>query len=342
MFKPPLRQVLVTQRFFDADSLAYLQANGCDVTVASLETGKADSDLSEAQLIALLANADGWIVGHAPVTASLLAALPRLQVIARRGVGYERVNVEAVRAAGKVATIAVGGNDASVADHAVALMLALGRRLQECRQRLQAGDWSIPLSSDLYGKTVGILGLGRIGRGVAKRVAGFDAKVLVHTLHPDWSYGLESGVRFVDFDTLLAESDYLSLHTPLVAGSPFLIDARALERMKPSAVLINTARGGLVDDRALLHALQDGVIAGAGLDVFVSENDPTYRATTEALLALPNVVATPHSGASTHEGLQRTNRIAAQCVVAVLDGKTPAAACVIADGRHPLSTEEHP
>ncbi|MDD0842558.1 phosphoglycerate dehydrogenase [Pseudomonas sp. Gutcm_11s] len=333
------RKVLVTQRFFDPESIAYLQGQGCEVRIAELAQGQGDGDLDEAQLLALLADADAWIVGHAWVTAQLLEQLPRLQVIARRGVGYERVSVDAVQASGKVATIAVGGNDASVADHAIAMMLALGR-LGEAKARMLQGDWGIALGRDLYRKTVGIVGLGRIGRGVVKRLAGFEAQVLAYSPNPDWSYGREAGVQYVDLDTLLAESDYVSLHAPLNEDTRLLIDAPALNRMKPSAVLINTARGGLVDDRALLEALLDGAIAGAGLDVFLSETDPTYRATTEALLALPNVVATPHSGASTHEGLQRTNLIAAQCVVAVLNGDTPPASCVIADGRGALPTEE--
>lgn len=334
------RKVLVTQRFFDPDSLAYLQAQGCEVHIAELPVGQSDGDLSEGKLLELLADVDGWIVGHALVTAGLLAWLPKLKVIARRGVGYERVDVEAVRAAGKVATIAVGGNDASVADHAIAMMLALGRHLGDSKARMVNGDWGIALGSELYGKTVGIIGMGRIGRGVVRRVAGFDAKVLAYTTNPDWEYSLEFGVRYVDLDTLLSQSDYVSVHAPLLEGTRLLIDAAALSRMKPTAYLINTARGGLVDDRALLEALLDGVIAGAGLDVFLSETDREYRATTEALLTLPNVVATPHSGASTHEGLQRTNLIAAQCVVAVLNGETPPTSCVIADGRGNLSTEE--
>ncbi|MBB2497122.1 phosphoglycerate dehydrogenase [Aquipseudomonas ullengensis] len=327
------RKVLVTQRFFDPESLAYLRSQGCEVHIAELAEGQGDGDLSQEQLLALLVDVDAWIVGHAWITAELLAQLPRLQVIARRGVGYERVDVDAVRSSGKVATIAVGGNDASVADHALAMMLALGRRLGDSKARMVSGDWAIALGSDLYGKTVGIIGLGRIGRGVAKRLAGFDARVLAYSPHPDWNYGREAGVTYVDLTTLLVESDYVTLHAPLQDGTRFLIDALALSRMKSTAVLINTARGGLVDDRALLEALLDETIAGAGLDVFLSETDPTYRATTEALLALPNVVATPHSGASTHEGLQRTNLIAAQCAVAVLDGATPPASCVIADGR---------
>lgn len=333
MSHPSTRTVVVTQRFFDAESMSFLAAHGCRVRIAELPAGQADGNLSEQALIELLADADGWIVGHARVSRSLLARLPRLQVIARRGVGFERVDTAAVQALGKVATIASGGNDACVADHALALMLAVNHRLRESQQQMNAGSWAILTGSDLYRKTVGIVGLGRIGRGVVQRLKGFEARVLAFTPNPDAAWVKANGVACVDLDTLLTHSDVLSLHAPLTPSTHLLIDARALARMKPSAILVNTARGGLVDDAALLAAIQAGRLAGAGLDVFLSESDPALEPVTRELIALPNVVATPHAGASTREGLNRTNRIAAQCVVAVLDGGEPPESCVIADGR---------
>ncbi|QHE85257.1 phosphoglycerate dehydrogenase [Hydrogenophaga sp. BPS33] len=330
---PHRRRVVVTQRFFDQATCDFLTAHHCEPVVAEPPPGKGDGDLSEAVLRELLADAEGWIVGHAHVTDSLLLALPRLKVVARRGVGYERVDVEAVHRRGKVATIAIGGNDACVADHALALMLAVSHRLREGQIRLDAGDWSIPMGTDLYRKTVGIVGLGRIGRGVVQRLRGFEADVLVCTPTPDEAYCRANGVRQVDIDTLLRESDVVSLHAPLTPETRFMVDASAIEKMKPSAIVINTARGGLVNDRDLLAALEAGRLQGAGLDVFVSESDPAYHGVSRALIALPQVVATPHAGASTREGLDRTNLIAARSVVDVLDGATPPAACVIADGR---------
>jgi Lactate dehydrogenase and related dehydrogenases len=330
------RRVVVTQRFFDPASIAHLEANGCEVVIADLPAGRADGDLTQAELEEVLSGAAGWIVGHARVTRDLLSALPDLQVVSRRGVGYERIDLDAVRDLGRVACIAAGGNDASVADHVIAMMLALARRFRESQDRMLANDWSILMGSDLYRKTVGIVGLGRIGRSVAQRLQGFEADILVHSPGFDVE---DVGGRMtpVGLDELLARSDYVTLHAPLTAETRFLIDAAGLARMKPTAFLINAARGGLVDDRALLEALTTGRLAGAGLDTFVSEGDSDFRPVSQALLALPNVVATPHAAASSHEGLDRTNRVAAMSVVAVLDGGTPPAACVVADGRFRVS-----
>lgn len=324
-------RVVVTQRNFDAASERFLNDHRCAVTAVSLPDGQSDAALDEDTLAAALADADAWIVGHAHVTHSLLQRLPRLQAICRRGVGYERVDVRAVEALGKVATIAVGGNDASVADHAIGLMLAVARRHRECHVRLERGDWSIPVGGDLFRKTVGIVGLGRIGRGVLARLKGFECRVLVCT--GNLADARQEEMEIVAFEDLLAQSDFVTLHAPLTARTRFMIDAAALARMKPSAILVNTARGGLVDDAALLTALQQRRLGGAGLDVFVSESDPGSTAVTEALLRMPNVVATSHAGGSTAESLERTNQIAARLAVAVLTGSQLDPACVIADGR---------
>ena len=327
------RKVVVTQRFFDDRAHAYLRSHGCEVTIAPLPAGQADGDLSHDALVEILAGAAGWIVGHARVTRELLTALPDLRIVSRRGVGYERVDLAAARDLGRVVTIAAGGNDASVADHTIGLMLAVGRRLRESQQRMIDGDGSILMGSDLCEKTVGLVGLGRIGKSVVKRLSGFDCKVLVHTPRPDADYAKATGVQFVDLPELLARGDYVSLHAPLTSETRFLIEERAIAGMKPTAILINTARGGLVEDAHLLDALRAGRLAGAGLDVYVSESDPAYKPVSQALLELPNVIGTPHAAASSREGLDRTNMVAARAVVAVLDGDDPAPECVVADGR---------
>lgn len=328
------RRVVVTQKFFDETSVEYLRQQGCDVHIAALPAGKTEATLTPEDIEALLAGAAGWIVGHARITREVLERLPDLAIVSRRGVGYERVDVDAARELGRVVTIAAGGNDATVADQVVGMMIALGRRFREAQANMLAGDWRILLGSDLFQRRVGIVGLGRIGRSLVRRLRGFETDILVCTPRPDPAFAAETGVRFAALDTLLAESDYISLHAPLTPQTHHMIDAGALSRMKPGAFLVNTARGGLVSDVDLLDALKAGTIAGAGLDVFESESDPSKQPVTQALIGLPNVVAAPHAGASTVEGLNRTNMIAAKCVVDVLDGRNPPAACIVVDGRH--------
>src|SRR6267378_2949782 len=327
------RKVLITQRFFDAETMSYLRSKGCEAVVAELPAGQADGDVPHETLVRWLKGAAGWIVGHARVTRELLRELPDLQVISRRGVGYDRVDVTAVRDLGRVATIAAGGNDATVADQTIGLMLALGRRFREGQRAMSEGSWAIPLGTDLYRKTVGIVGLGSIGRSVAKRLTGFEATILVHTPRRDEDLARTSGFEYVDLPEILSRSDYLTLHAPLTPQTRFLIREERIAQMKPTAFVINTARGGLLEDRDLLTALTSNRLAGAGLDVFMSESDATYHNVTRQLIALPNVIALPHAGASTREGLNRTNMVAAQCVVAVLNGTSVPPACVVVDGR---------
>ena len=324
------RKVVVTPPNFDGAALDYLRAHGCEPVLPA----KPEAQHSEGDLRALLADAQGWIIGPAPhVTRDLVAAMPECRVFARRGVGYERLDITSIKEAGRVAAIATGGNDASVADAAVGLMLAVGRRMREQQDAMLSGDWSIRVSTDLYRKTVGIIGMGRSGRALAQRLKGFESKLLCVTPHPNLSLGETEGVAFTDLATLLRESDYVSIHAPLTPQTHHLIGAEELAAMKSGAILINTARGGLVDDRALLEALRSGHLGGAGLDVYEGESDPALKPVAQALLALPNVVGTPHSAASTREGLARTNMIIARTVVAVLDGTEPPEGCVIADGR---------
>lgn len=328
-----LRRVVITQNFFDDEAMAFLRANDCAPEIASLPAGVSEASLGVDDMKALLGDARGWIVGHARITREVLEALPDLQIISRRGVGYERVDIEAARDLKRVVTIAAGGNDATVADQVIGMMIAAGRRFREAHAQMQNGPWKILLGTDLYRKTVGVIGLGRIGRSVVQRLRGFEADILVHAPREDADYAGATGITYADLDTLLRRSDYVTLHAPLTPATRHLIDAQAIGKMKLGAIVINTARGGLVNDADLLAALEQGRLAGAGLDVFESESDPKLKPVTDALLALPNVIAAPHAGASTYEGLARTNMIAAQCVVAVLDGQRPPPACVVVDAR---------
>lgn len=329
----PPRKVVVTQKFFDEEAVDYLRSKRIEVEIAALPAGRSEADLDAGDIRSLLAGAGGWIVGHARITREVLEALPDLAVISRRGVGYEKVDVAAAGELGKVVTIAAGGNDASVADQVIGMMISLGRRFQEAQWAMKTGKWNILVGTELYRRKVGIIGFGRIGRSLAKRLMGFEAEILVCTPQLDPVDGEAYGLRKVDLETLLTEADYISVHAPLTPDTHHMFDARTFAKMKPSAILINTARGGLVDDQALLKALETGQILGAGLDVYESESDPSKQPVTEALIARHDVIAAPHAGASTHEALRRTNMIAAVCAGDVIDGMPPPQACIIVDGR---------
>lgn len=327
------RNVLVTLRFFDDESRAILADAGCTVTVHEPPPGGNDGAFSPDQLKAMLAGKQGWVVGHAWVTREVMAAAPGLAVIARRGVGYERVDAVAAKELGKVVTIAAGGNAPSVADQAIGLMIGVGRRFREQQERMAAGDWTILVGTELYRSTVGLIGFGRIARQMVQRLKGFEARILVHSPRLDAATAAEYGVTPVDLPTLLRDSDYVSVHAPLNASTRHLVDAAALAAMKRTAILVNTSRGGLVDETALLAALREGTIAGAACDVFEGEADPARRAIAQELLALPNFIGQPHSGASTGQALTRSNLLAARSIAAVLSGAPPTPDCVVVDGR---------
>jgi D-3-phosphoglycerate dehydrogenase len=323
-------KVLVSTRFFDPATETFLRDNGCDVVRTGLPDDVQDDTLDAATLARLLDGAEGWIVGMVPVTRDLLRAHPALRVIARRGVGYNNVDVEAARDLGRTVTIAPGGNEASVADHALGMMLAVAKRLREGHLAMQNGRWTPLVTSELFEKTVGLVGFGRIARAVARRLRGFDARILAYDPAPDHAAAAAAGVEFVDLATLLAHSDYVSLHLPLTPATRHLINATTIAQAKPGAVVINTSRGGLIDEKALLAALTAGHLGGAGLDVFEEEANPAGWPEILKLLALPNVIGSAHAAGSSHEGLARTNRIAAQTVVDVLNGRRPVEQCVVA------------
>jgi len=331
--KIPSRKVIITQKFFDDEAIAYLKAHNCQVEIAQLPDNVAEGQLAPHQIKDLLHGAGGWIVGHAHITREVQEMLPDLAVISRRGVGYEKVDIAAAKDLGKVVAIAAGGNDASVADQVIGMMISIGRRFREAQNAMLDGRWNILVGTELYQKKVGIIGFGRIGRSLAKRLQGFDAEILVCSPGLSQEDIQTFGLKPADFDTLIKNCDYISVHAPLNNDTRHLFNTGVFTRMKASAVLINTARGGLVSDKDLLKALQEKEILGAGLDVFESESDASLKPVTEALIALPSVIAAPHAGASTDEALKRTNMIAAGCVVDVLDGNNPPAQCVVADGR---------
>ncbi|MEZ5360958.1 MAG: D-glycerate dehydrogenase [Bryobacterales bacterium] len=259
------------------------------------------------------------------ITPALLDACPDLEVVSNVAVGYDNIDVAAATERGVVVTNTPGVLTDTTADLAFALILAAGRRLTESERFLRDGkwgEWYIDLLTgfDIHGATLGLLGMGRIGQAVARRARGFDMQVLYHNRSrlPE-AEEAALGARYVSFDELLAESDFLSVHVPLSDKTRHIIDAAALRKMKPTAILVNTARGPVVDEAALADALADGVIAYAGLDVF--EKEPEVNA---KLLEVPNVVLAPHIGSASVATRTRMCVMAAENCLAVLTGKRPA------------------
>jgi D-3-phosphoglycerate dehydrogenase/(S)-sulfolactate dehydrogenase len=268
------------------------------------------------EALGLFAGVAGAIVPSEPITAEMLDHATDLKVIARSGVGYDSIDVAAAGARGIRVCNTPGVNHDAVAELTIALMLMAARRLTSVIDGVKEGRWPREAGHELRGATLGVLGYGPSGRAVARLGAAFGMTVLVNTAHPDSS---AAGVEFVDRDTVTTTADYLSLHTRASAAAGRIITGDVLKAMKHTAVLINTARGSLVDEDALAHALESGQIAGAALDVVDSEPLPVGS----RLRGLDNVIITSHLAGQTVEARARAGLVAAQAVIDVLDGNEP-------------------
>jgi phosphoglycerate dehydrogenase-like enzyme len=253
----------------------------------------------EAELIRRIGNAPIVvnIRAHARFTDRVLAACPQLRLISIWGTGTDNVDLAACRARGVAVTNTPGVNAHAMAEHTLALMLAVTRRIPAMDRDTRAGQWPRGLLTQLEGRTLGLVGLGAIGRRVAHLARAFDMRLLATTFGPDGGRAAALGSRHVPIETLLRESDIVSLHLRLSPDTTGYLSRERLALMRPTAFLVNTARGGLVDKDALVEALRGGRLAGAALDVFHVEPVPAG----DPLLALPNVVVTPHNGSMTRE-----------------------------------------
>ena len=295
-------------------------------TAGEVHVCERDRALEPAQLREVVAGAHGVVamLGDRIDDELVTAAGPQLQVVANVAVGYDNIDVPAVTARGVQVTNTPGVLTDATADLAFALLLMSTRRLGEGERLIRSGQpWhfhlGFMLGTGLQGKTLGIIGLGEIGRATARRARAFGMEIAyTGRRRADEHVEAELGARYLSQDELLAEADAVSVHCPLTEQTRHLIDAAALERMKPSAVLINTSRGPVVDERALAEALRDGRIAAAGLDVF--EREPEVD---PALLELDNAVLIPHLGSATVETRTAMAELAARNVVGVLTGTGP-------------------
>ena len=309
-------KVLVT-REIPAAGLRPLEAY--DLTVLS-EAPPARDELLEA--------ADGAVGVLSNVTEKMDAefmdaAGDGLRIIANMAVGYDNVDVEAAAERGIVVTNTPGVLDETTADTAFMLLLAAARRLGESERTLRAGKWEwwgpkLFVGVDVWGKTLGIVGMGRIGQAVARRGRGFGMEILYHNRSRNEGAENELDARYADLDELLENADFVSVHTPLTEETRHLIGPEELEKMKPTAVLVNTSRGPVVDEGALADALADGRIFAAGLDVY--EEEPKVH---PKLLGLENAVLAPHIGSGSRETRDGMAVLAAENIVAVLSGGEP-------------------
>ena len=309
-------EVVVTWPVYDVDGAA----TGRRLTEAGLSVRlePKTGPRTTTEMIEILGGAVAAIASTDPFDAAVLASCPNLRVIARTGVGVDSIDVPAATAAGVAVATAPGTNEETVADHALALMLSLVRRLDEHDWSMREHRWDRGGSitpDDLCGSTVGLVGSGVIGRAVIRRLRAFGSRILV--TDPVLTVA-DPGTELVDLDELLERSDVVSLHVPLLDETRDLIGARELALMKSDAVLVNASRGHIVDEIALADALREGEIRAAGLDVFAQEPP-----SGSALLDLPNVVLTPHVGGLSHRAIRAMTELATGVVLSVLAGETP-------------------
>jgi D-3-phosphoglycerate dehydrogenase / 2-oxoglutarate reductase len=320
MVEPRLGCVVVAEPF-DERGIAVLQRAGADVISC---VGASRDELQEE-----LRQARGLIVrSETRVDRALLSCAPQLEVVARAGVGVDAIDIEAASAAGIVVVNTPSANTIAATEHTFALLLASLRHVTQAHAALQAQRWERTgfVGHELYGKTLGIVGLGRIGGNVAARAAAFGMHVVAHDPYVPASRASALGVELLEFDALLRSADVVTLHVPLTPQTRAMIDARALALMRDDAVLINCARGALVDLDALLATLEAGRLRAVAIDVLPEEPPPIGSASARTL-EHPRVVATPHLGGSTFEALERIALDLAEDVVRVLRGR-PASGAV--------------
>ncbi|PKG23719.1 phosphoglycerate dehydrogenase [Niallia nealsonii] len=277
------------------------------------------ADITEEDFIQHMQGVDAAIVAFNTISAKVLDSLPDLKIVCKHGVGVDNIDVKAAQDRGVIVTNVPNANKHAVADFAFALMLSLARKIPESNERTKKGEWPRIFGSDVYGKTLGIVGLGMIGREVARRAKGFDMQIVAYDPYPNDAFAQEYGIEYVELEDLLKLSDFITLHMPLTEQTRNLIDEKELSNMKKEAFLVNASRGGIVSEDALYTALKNNDIAGAALDVF--ENEPAYE---HKLFELSNFIALPHIAGYTSGAINTLGMVCVENIVDVLiNNKTP-------------------
>jgi phosphoglycerate dehydrogenase-like enzyme len=291
----------------------FLRERGCEL----IEQDRGHT-LTRPEFLDLVKDADGLVPGADRVDKEVFTIAPRLRVVSAQGVGYDHIDVDAADQRGIAVCICAGCNNHAVSELAFGMMLNLARHIRAADTDMRGGGWPRLLGPELWGKTLGIIGLGRVGKASALIARGFGMKVIATDIKWDITFANEHQISYVPLHRLLRESDFVSVHCPLNSTTRGLIDERAIEQMKPTAFLINTARGPIVKESALVAALREKMIAGAGLDVFEVEPHPQ-----NPYLDLPNVLMTPHLGGATFEAMDRSLELSMLNITQVLHGEEP-------------------
>ena len=289
-----------------------LEAAGCEVV-----TNHFGRPFTEAELIEAVRDADALICGNDKVPGSVIRAGKHLKIVAKHGVGYDAIDRKTAAELGVTVTNAPGVNSQEVADLAFGLLHMLARGLHIANNATKRDEWIKPMGQGLWGKTIGIIGVGQIGTATAHRATGYNMEILGHDLveRPE---ALKLGVKYTGLEDLLRRSDFISLHLPLTSLTKNILNAERLDLFKPGALFINTARYGLLDTEALYERLKTGRIGGYGLDVYEFE-PPAHH----PMFDLDNVVLTPHLGGTCRESNVRMGNTAVDNVLAVFEGRTP-------------------
>jgi D-3-phosphoglycerate dehydrogenase len=305
----PSYRVLVSDSLSESGLKPLRAAEGIDVDV--------QTNLTHEQLIEIIENYDALLVrSSTQVTADVIEAGKRLRVVARAGVGVDNIDVEAATQAGVIVVNAPTGNVVAAAEHTIAMLLALARHIAQADAHVRAGQWKRNqfMGVEVRAKTLGTIGLGRVAQEVVRRAQGLGMNVIAYDPFVTAEFAAQRGVRMVDMDTLLAECDFLTVHVPLTPNTANLIDRPQLKKMKPSARILNVARGGVINETALVEAIEAGEIAGAALDVFAEEPLPA----DSPLRKSNKIILTPHLGGSTHEAQEQVAEDVALQVIDVL------------------------
>ena len=310
------RRVLITPRTFGkTDPIPVTLLRKADY---ELVFNPFERPLTQGEIIPLIRETDGIIVGLDQIDEEVLSHAPKLQVISKYGAGVNNIDLKSATERGIIVTNTPGVNSSAVAELTVGLMLDVARHISDSDRKMRQGQWGKYLGFELQGKVLGIVGTGQIGKILASKVQGFRMSIIAHDIEPDYVWAKKMGVSYMTFPELIREADIVSLHLPLTEDTYHMIGQDELARFKPTAVLINTSRGEMVDEEALYAALKEKRILGAGLDVY--EDEPLENS---LLTTINNVVLTSHIGAHTEEAVRAMGRTAVLNLMKVLNGEVP-------------------